>query len=183
MNDRAADHEAATVPDLPRWQRWLPRAGAIATGFTALCCIGVTADLSLASAVGASFLLNDSTLKPALLIVIGVTIAGSTLTYRAHRNLFPLMLTIAAGAWIYWFTFIGVGHVPASESSDHMVGMADGTNTLVNSPHWALVWAGLAVFVAAQVWDLLRVRACRRALRTADGQTGEQRVAQQGEQQ
>lgn len=48
----------------PMWQRWMPRAGVIAAGFTALCCLGVAAALSLATSVGATFLTRDSSLRP-----------------------------------------------------------------------------------------------------------------------
>jgi len=49
---------------LPVWQRWIPRFGVIAAGFTALSCLGVAAALSLATSVGATFLTRDSSLRP-----------------------------------------------------------------------------------------------------------------------
>lgn len=41
-------------------QRWLPRAGLLSAAFTTLCCLGISAALSLATAVGASFLTRDA---------------------------------------------------------------------------------------------------------------------------
>ncbi len=43
-------------------QRWLPRAGLLSAASTTLCCLGISAALSLATAVGASFLTRDATL-------------------------------------------------------------------------------------------------------------------------
>lgn len=87
------------------WQRWTPRAGVIATGFTALCCLGVAAALSLATSVGATFLTRDSSLRPLLAATLLFTGLGSALTFTRHRKPGPLILTIAAGLWIYVFKF------------------------------------------------------------------------------
>ncbi len=50
----------------PMWQGWIPRTGVIVAGFTALCCLGVAAALSLATSVSATFLTRDSSLRPLL---------------------------------------------------------------------------------------------------------------------
>ncbi len=122
---------------IPLWQRSLPRAGAVAAAFTTLCCLGFTAALSLASAVGATFLTRDATLKPLLVATIILTLVGSALTSLRHRNLLPLILTALAGAWVFLFIF-----------------------TIGGTPH-PVVWAGLAVFLGVQVWDLILIRRCR----------------------
>jgi len=119
------------------WQRSLPRVGAVAAAFTTLCCLGFAAALSLASAVGATFLTKDATLKPLLVATIILTLVGSALTYRRHHNLLPLILTALAGAWVFLFIFT-IGGAPRP-----------------------VVWAGLAVFLGVQVWDLILVRRCR----------------------
>ncbi|MBA2560897.1 MAG: MerC domain-containing protein, partial [Propionibacteriales bacterium] len=105
--------------------------------FTTICCLGFTAALSLASAVGATFLTRDATLKPLLVATIILTVVGSALTYRRHRNPLPLILTALAGAWVFLFIFT-VGGAPRP-----------------------VVWAGLAVFLGVQVWDLILIRRCR----------------------
>ena len=84
---------APRAEHIPLWQRSLPRAGAVAAAFTTLCCLGFTAALSLASAVGATFLTRDATLKPLLVATIILTLVGSALTYRRHGNPLPLILT------------------------------------------------------------------------------------------
>jgi hypothetical protein len=154
----------------PLWQRLLPRAGAIAAGFTALCCLGISAALSLASSVGATFLTRDSSLKPLLAMTLVITALGSALTYWRHRHPGPLLLTAAAGAWVYLFTFVvkTSSHTPmhddmshAHEHGSHLThaGLTGGRRTLV--------WLGLAVLIAAQVWDVMRVRrAHRRAVQS-----------------
>lgn len=69
--------------------------GAVAAGFTALCCIGVSAAVSLSTALGATFLTRDSTLRPLLAVTLAVTVAGSALTYtywrRRRRPLHPAL--------------------------------------------------------------------------------------------
>ncbi len=128
---------APRAGQIPLWQRSLPRAGAAAAAFTTLCCLGFAAALSLASAVGATFLTRDATLKPLLVATIILTVVGSALTYRRHRNPLPLILTALAGAWVFLFIFT-VGGAPRP-----------------------VVWAGLAVFLGVQVWDLILIRRCR----------------------
>ncbi len=53
-------------------QRWLPRAGLLSAAFTTLCCLGISAALSLATAVGASFLTRDATLQPLLIVTLAL---------------------------------------------------------------------------------------------------------------
>jgi len=120
--------------NVPLWQRALPRVGALAAAFTTLCCLGFTAALSLASAAGATFLTEDATLQPLLIGTIILTLVGSALTYRRHRNPLPLTLTALAGAWVFLSIF-----------------------TIGGTPH-PVVWAGLAVFLGVQVWDLMLIR-------------------------
>ncbi len=96
--------------------------------------------------MGATFLTRDATLKPLLVATIILTLVGSALTYRRHRNPLPLILTALAGAWVFLFTF-----------------------TIRGTPH-PVVWAGLAVFLGVQIWDLILIRRCRVA-RPESGET------------
>lgn len=133
------DSSASAATDVPIWQRWLPRTGAVATAITTICCLGIAAAISLASAVGATFLTRDATLKPLLLASITLTVVGSALTYWRHRNPVPLLLTVLSGAWVYLSIFVIAG---------------------VARP---AVWAGLAVLIGVQIWDVVLVRKCRAA--------------------
>lgn len=85
--------------------RWLPRAGLLSAAFTTLCCLGISAALSLATAVGATFLTQDATLQPLLVVTLALTVLGSALTFRRHRNPAPLALTIVASVLVYLAVF------------------------------------------------------------------------------
>ena len=127
---------------LPAWRRWLPGIGTVATLFTTACCSGLPAVVSLATAVGAGFLLTDRYLQPLLIALVLVTVAASALTYWRHRNLAPLLVTVLAAGAIYWFIY-----------RDYRV---------------QIVWIAALALIAAQVWDVLAVRACAvRAARSA----------------
>lgn len=95
-------------------------AGAI---FAALCCIGTPALLTILSSIGAGFLINDSVLLPLLAFFLTLNIIGLRLTYRIHRNLWPMILGGLASAaivvFIYgWFfrpgLYLGLGVVVAN---------------------------------------------------------------------
>lgn len=120
----------------------LPRVGFVASAITTVCCLGVSAAVSLASAVGATFLTRDATLLPILVAVLAVTVAGSAWTFRRHRTVAPLLLTVTASVWIY-----SALYGPLNE------GISGLSSTV-------LVWIGLAGLLGAQAWDALRVRRC-----------------------
>ena len=113
---------------------WLPRLGAVGALITTACCIGIPAVVSLASAVGAGFLIQDRYLQPLLIIMLAITVAASALTYSRHRNPFPVAITVVAALGIYWFIY-----------RDYIL---------------PLVWIGAVGLVAAQVWDVIAIRTC-----------------------
>ena len=80
---------------------WLSWAGVVTSGFTALCCLGVSAAVSLATAAGATFLTRDSSLRPLLTASLAVTVVGSALTFWRHRRPGPPALTAVAAIWVY----------------------------------------------------------------------------------
>ncbi len=126
--------ENTTTYPLPAWRRWVPRVGAVGSLFTTACCIGLPAAVSLVSALGAGFLIQDKYLQPLLIAFLLITVAASALTYWSHRNPIPLIVTVLAGVVIYWFIY-----------RDYRV---------------TIVWMGAAGLVAAQVWDIVAVRTC-----------------------
>lgn len=153
----------ATRPRSHVGQRpWFSWVGVLTAGLTTLCCLGVSAALSLATAVGATFLTRDSTLRPILAGTLAVTIAGSALTYRRHRQPGPLALTTLAAVWVYAMVFVvGSGHAGHADAGhgDHMVEhAAQHVGHAFTGGRLALVWIGLGALVGAQVWDLVRVR-------------------------
>jgi len=107
--------------------RFLGTFGAI---FAAACCLGLPLALSAATAVGLGFLLNDVYLYP---LFVGFLALSLWLQYRRGRGA-PFGLALAGAllaALALWFTVTGL------------------------APQNTLVIAGLAIFVAAQIWDFV----------------------------
>lgn len=144
--------------EIPAWRRWAPRVATVSATFTALCCLGVTAALSLATAVGATFMTTDETLQPLLAVMLVLTAAGSLLTLLGHRNPLPLILTVASGALVFFAIFGSSLFAAHEEASTH--GGGGGGHSGGNI--WA--WSGLVVLIAVQVWDFWLVRSRRRRL-------------------
>ncbi|HXV09292.1 MAG TPA: MerC family mercury resistance protein [Burkholderiales bacterium] len=93
--------------------------------FAGACCLGVTGALSILTAIGAGFLINDAFLIPLFLVLLALSVWLLYGTSRAHGNLAPFWAGLA-GAVI---AFAGLWILPA------------------------LVYAGLAVLIAGSVWD------------------------------
>lgn len=138
--------------------RLISAIGAVATAFTTMCCLGVATAVSFASSIGATFLTQDSSLRPALIVSLAVSTGGAALTYWRHRhNPIPIILTVAAGAAIYSLIF---AH-PNSAMHDHMPDAGATHVHHLGTGRQALIWASFAVLIGAQVWDYLRVRRAR----------------------
>jgi hypothetical protein len=143
------------------WQQLVPRAIAAGAVLTVLCCIGLSVATGLVSAAGAAFLLRDATLRPLLLAVLAATVVSSVLTFRRHRNVFPVLLTTLAGGTLYWLIF-GHGQAHGDHMGDAMPNSAHNALTGASRPP---VWAAIAVLIGAQVWDLIATSRCRAAAR------------------
>ncbi len=151
-----ADSETVLSPR----RHWFASVPLAAAGFTTLCCLGFSAALSLATALGASFLTEDSTPRPILAVTLGLTVAASALTYWRHRRPGPLLVTALAAVWVYGVTFlVGASHGQSSHADD----MADHGSAPggLSGGRVALIWMGLALLVATQVWDLIGIRSPR----------------------
>lgn len=108
-------------------------ASVAGAGFAGACCLGVTGALSILSAVGAGFLINDAFLIPLYLGLLALSVWLLYSSTRSHGNLAPFW-TGLAGALI---AFAGLWILPA------------------------LVYAGLAVLITGSAWDFWNVRAAR----------------------
>jgi hypothetical protein len=103
----------------------LPRAGFVASAITTVCCLGISAAVSLASSVGATFLTQDGTLQPLLAVVLAITVAGSAWSARRHRSLMPLILSVIASALVYSALYgplhhgIGVANAAGNHAGHH----------------------------------------------------------------
>jgi hypothetical protein len=69
-----------------------------------MCCLGVAAALSLAASVGATVLTRDRSLRPFLAARLLFTRWAARPLSRVTAS--PAILTIAAGLWMYIFTFV-----------------------------------------------------------------------------
>ncbi|OGA43098.1 MAG: hypothetical protein A3G24_22795 [Betaproteobacteria bacterium RIFCSPLOWO2_12_FULL_62_13] len=91
-------------------------ASLLGTGFAAACCLGVTAALSVLTAVGAGFLVNDAILIPLFVALLAFSLWLLFRTAAAHHNLRPFWLGVAgavaafAGLWVSAaVVYIGIG--------------------------------------------------------------------------
>lgn len=145
------------------------RVGFVASAVTTVCCLGVAAAVSLATAVGATFLTRDATLKPLLVVSLAVTIAASAWTFSRHRGPGPLVLTVLASGLVFTALYgpldtgIGVAHAATGHASAHPA-MGDRMTAAAASQGGVsprvLVWIGLAALLSAQIWDVRRTRRC-----------------------
>ena len=87
------------------WQRHLDKIGVGGSIFAALCCLGFPALLSLLSAIGLGFLINDAILLPLLIVFLLLTIAGLAMGMRQHRKPRALLLGIVSATALFVFIF------------------------------------------------------------------------------
>ncbi len=132
-----AVHGARTDEDGGFWRRNLDKIGVGGALFAALCCLGVPALLSILSAIGLGFIVNDAVLVPLLLVFLLVALAGLFIGMRHHRQPWALALG-------------GVGAVVLLAA-------------IVVVPSGVLAGVGIAGLVAASLLNVwLRTRQLRR---------------------
>jgi mercuric ion transport protein len=64
------------------WKRHLDKIGVGGSLFAALCCLGFPGLVSILSAIGLGFLINDDILRPFLIVFLVVAILGLALGMR-----------------------------------------------------------------------------------------------------
>jgi mercuric ion transport protein len=89
------------------WKKHLDKVGIGGAIFAALCCLGFPALISIVSAIGIDFLINDAILVPLLVVFLLVTLIGLYLGIRHHCS----WLAFAMGATSAIVIFIAVGVV------------------------------------------------------------------------
>lgn len=102
-------------------------------GFAGACCLGVTGALSVLTAIGAGFLINDAFLIPLYVGLLGLSVWLLYSSARSHGNLIPFWAGLG-GAIV---AFAGLWILPV------------------------LVYAGLAALIAGSVWDFWNTRSAR----------------------
>ncbi len=87
-------------------RRYLDKIGVLGSVFTALCCLGFPALLSILSAIGLGFLINDAILLPLLVLFLLATIAGLVSGMRFHAKPWALILGIPSSLLVLGFLFV-----------------------------------------------------------------------------
>jgi len=112
--------------------RHLDKIGVPGSIAAALCCLGVSAFVSVVSALGLGFVLNDAVLLPVFLLFLALSLWGLAAGWRRHRNPAALALGVTAGALLFVFAFVR------------------------QSTPWAYV--GVAGLITASVWNVWLAR-------------------------
>jgi mercuric ion transport protein len=94
------------------WQQLLTDSGKdISTNFAALCCLGFPALVSIVSAIGLGFLINDTILMPLLGISLLVTLAGLYLGVRHHGSWLAFVIGAASALALFIFMTVAMNKV------------------------------------------------------------------------
>ena len=88
------------------WQRYADKVGIGGSIFAALCCLGFPALLSILSAIGLGFLINDAILLPLLAIFLVVTLIGLYVGMRHHGQPWAFALGLISAVVTFVFIFI-----------------------------------------------------------------------------
>jgi|SRR5579883_2630625 mercuric ion transport protein len=123
MNELNAEEKAADG----FWKRHLDKIGVGGALFAALCCLGFPALLSILSAIGLGFLVNDAILLPLLIVFLLATIAGLWAGMRHHGSRLALVVGSASAAALIGFVFVWFNSVLAGLSIAGLV-VASGLN-------------------------------------------------------
>ena len=70
------------------------------------CCLGFSAVIGFLSAIGAGFLVKHDAAPPLLAISLTISFLGIFLSFLKHKNIYPLIITIASSMVLYVFLFI-----------------------------------------------------------------------------
>lgn len=111
--------------------------GLVGAAIAAACCLGLTVVISALTAIGLGFLIHDAILIPLFLVFIGINL---WMLHRSVKNqafnktgaLSPFKIASAGAA----ISFLGL-----------VLSVAGVTSATI------LVYAGLALFLAGNVWD------------------------------
>ncbi len=118
------------------WQRNADRLGVGGSVVAALCCLGVPALLSVFTALGLGFLINDAVLLPLMIVFLVIAIYGLYSGARRHGQWSAVAVGGAGAVLLLASMWFGSAAVSA---------------------------VGIVLLVAATLWNVrLRMRASRR---------------------
>lgn len=86
------------------WKKHLDKIGIGGTIFAALCCLGFPALISIVSAIGIGFLINDAILLPLLIVFLLIAVAGLYFGVRHHGS----WLALSVGTISAVITFVAI---------------------------------------------------------------------------
>ncbi len=82
------------------------KLGIFGATFAALCCLGISAVLSVVTAIGLGFLIHDAVLLPLMVLSLLVALWGLLSGWQRHRNPGPLAVGSIAAAALVVFSFV-----------------------------------------------------------------------------
>jgi len=86
--------------------RHLDKLGIAGGLFAGLCCLGLPALLSIVSALGLGFLLQEKYLIPFVIVFLLIAVFGLWMGYRSHKRLSPIIIgTISAITFVVFLFF------------------------------------------------------------------------------
>lgn len=86
--------------------RYIEEVGVVGSLFAVACCLGVSAVVSVVTAIGLGFLLRDAILLPLAIVFLALTVWGLAAGWRRHHNVAPLAIGIAAALAILVSAFV-----------------------------------------------------------------------------
>lgn len=108
----------------------IDKAGIFGATFAALCCLGIPAVLSVVTAIGLGFLINDAVLLPLLVLSLAITLWGLASGWRRHHVPAPLIVGVAGAIGLFVFSFVHQSRAFAIVSIVALV-IASGWNVMV----------------------------------------------------
>jgi mercuric ion transport protein len=82
------------------------KVGVVGAIVATLCCLGVTAVVSVVAALGLGFLINDAVLAPLLVLSLVLVVWGLVSGWRRHGNSSAFALGISAGVTLVVFAYL-----------------------------------------------------------------------------
>ena len=127
------------VREVGFWKRQIDKIGAagslFGSFFAGLCCLGPPALMSILSAFGFGFLINNAILRPMLIVFLLLSVFGLVLGMRHHGSPWALIIGVLGAVTAYVFRYVF-------------------SNSL-------LAWLGIACLVIASLMNVfLRRRRC-----------------------
>ena len=92
------------------WTRQMDKIGVggslFGSFFAGLCCLGPPAVMSILSAFGLTFLINNAILQPILIVFLLLAVFGLVLGVRHHGNPWPLIIGVLGAVTVYVFRYL-----------------------------------------------------------------------------